>query len=1339
MLAGSVRLLPVFLLLRAAYPASTDTWMRMSAGQVPLVFEANQGQMDSRLRFVARGVGYSLFLTGDEAVFRTRDRLLRLRFEGASAQAQVIGEEVLPGKSNYYLGRSSHRAIAAYRRVRVRQIYPGIDLIFHGRQQQLEFDFLLAPRADAGRIRMRVDGADSLRATPSGDVIATSGRRALHFGKPTVYQEIDGRRQPVRGEMHRAGKHGLRLRLGPYDHSRELIVDPVLAYAVPLGGGSFNYPTSVAADSGGNVYVAGATCSADFPTTANAIQRNGHPDSLSCEDVFVMKVDPAGSSLLYSTYLGGAASDAALRIAVDAAGAAYITGLTQSADFPITANAPIPALDYSCHLLGEICPHAFVAKLSPDGGALVYSTLLGGEALDIGTGIAVDASGSAYIAGITNSSSFPTTPGALQTTWGGGATCLTGFTPCADAFVSKLSPDGGSFVYSTYLGGVLTDYAGGIAVDAQGSAYVVGCTRSPAFPTTPGAYQQARSDPGDAFVAKLSPDGSSLIYATTIGGTGPEFAHAVTVDTTGAAYVAGSTASPDFPVTPGAFQTTFSGPENAYHTCIGRRPPTCGDGFVAKVTPDGSGLVFATYLGGADIEGMFNVTLDGAGNIWVTGNSRSRDFPTTSDAYYKTGGAFVTSLSGDGSKLLFSSTMGPSSDTGVGLTTDSSGNVYAAGLGPTPPLGAVFPTTGSGYLAKFTPGSQRPALQLTPTFLGFGSPAQAVGITSAPQTVTLSNSGNGDAPISIYIDTFGFSDTGVDTGDYAETDNCGAVLPAGKSCTIAITFQPRTTNSPGARLVVASPAPNSPFTVMLQGLGDLPPTAAVTPPSVVFSGRPVGSTSASELVSLIARSNAQFNATGATLTGPNASDFIIQSSNCQGKLVGCNTNVAFKPTALGARTATLNLGDDALGGPHTVALSGTGSNGPAAYIASFNRVISFLPVNVGATGSQLEVLNNTGGAPMHVTRVDTTDDFSASLDSGCASVASQASCLVNLVFKPATAGFHSGTLKITDDSPDSPQTVQLTGVAMNGTDAAIIISTDLAPDFGSVVVGSASNPINVNIRNTGQGAATVAVTVTGDLHVTSDCPPSLPAGSFCAAIVTFVPTKAGPDGGVFTLTTSAPGAQQTIMFAGVGLDAPGSIQLSTTGVDFGAQTIGHASVAQAVNIKNPGKAVLSLNGIATAAPFAQTNDCGSAVPAGAACTLRIIFTPAAGGRASGVVTITEASGVAHTVTLRGYGTSGPSTSAQPQSLNFGTQAVGSSSMQSITLTSTGDAPLVIAGITAQGDFAQTNNCPATLVPGASCVVNVSFTPSLPGGRSGVIVVTYGGGGPLVVGLSGVGR
>lgn len=548
----------------------------MVYGQLPLNFEANLGQVDAQVKFVTRGRGYTLFLTATEALLALPEQkpedgvsawltpkskienpesvVLRMKLIGANPAPQIAGMDQLPGKSNYFIGNDPkkwHTNIPHYARVRCKDVYPGVDLVYYGKERQLEYDFVVAPGADPRLIKLAFEGAQHMHIDEGGDLVLQITGGEIRMRKPVVYQELAGLKQPVPGryvlnvlnlksKTQNQKSHLVGFQIASYDASRPLVIDPVLAYSTYLGGSGGDVSNSIAVDSEGNVYVTGQTDSPDFPL-ANAFQ----PSISGNNNAFVAKLDSTGTMLLYSTYLGGSRSDRGNSIAVDPTGNAYVTGRVSSDDFPTTPDALLTSFRGGMF-------DAFVAKLNAEGNALIYSTYLGGFANDDGFGIAVDQEGNAYVTGGTRSDDFPITENAFQPVIGG----------ALDTFVAKLDSAGTGLIYSTYLGGSFVDRGNSIAVDQLGNAYVTGWTESPDFPTA-NAFQPDKGGGRDAFVMKLNGEGSAVVYSTFLGGDSSDIGIGIAVDSAGNAYVTGETRSSDFP-TVNALQESLGGGRDTF-------------------------------------------------------------------------------------------------------------------------------------------------------------------------------------------------------------------------------------------------------------------------------------------------------------------------------------------------------------------------------------------------------------------------------------------------------------------------------------------------------------------------------------------------------------------------------------------------------------------------------------------------------------------------------------------------------------------------------------------------------------------------------------------------------
>lgn len=655
-------------------------------------FEVNRGQTDPTVKYLARGCGYTLFLTDREAVFalagprdtagrrapraetlparshflkRTRQgggSALRLQLAAANPRPEITAGGVSESVSNYYLGsnpRNWHTGVPHYGSVEYARVYPGVDLVFHGEQQQLEFDFHVAAGADPSQVALQFSGAEKLAVDGAGDLIVSSRAGDLRLHKPVASQESPSGRQTVTARFSLGADDQVRFALGSYDRSRELVIDPAVAYSTFLGGSGEDEALAIAVDAAGDAYVTGTTESPNFP---------GSTGAASGFDIFVSKLNPDGSGLLYTTLIGGSDDDIGNSIAVDNDGNAYVAGDTASSDFPHSSVVLQTALKGALD--------GFVAKLNT-GGAVFYTTYLGGSDGDGISSIAVDSKGNVYVAGETLSTDFP----------GTASSTIQPSNPDAHAgFVAKLNSIATEVTFATYLGGSNVDLATGVAVNSAGNVYVTGITLSENFPVTGGVVQAKCGSDGtcngafdDGFVTAIKPDGSGRIYSTYLGGSGTDDALSITADADGNAYVTGGTDSTDFP-TANAFQEQSGGDRDA---------------FVTKLNASGTQLLFSTYLGGESTDTATHITLDEFEDVFVTGRTFSSSFPTgsasqsTKAAGSDTADAFVSEI-GKGGSLIYSSYLGGSGNEDSfggdgflnavgGVAVDPAGNVYLAG------------------------------------------------------------------------------------------------------------------------------------------------------------------------------------------------------------------------------------------------------------------------------------------------------------------------------------------------------------------------------------------------------------------------------------------------------------------------------------------------------------------------------------------------------------------------------------------------------------------------------------------------------------------------------------
>ena len=1008
-------------------------------------------------------------------------------------------------------------------------------------------------------------------------------------------QSTIARRQFREGRFVLDAQNRIRLAVGPYDRSKPLVIDPELVYSTCLGGVSDsangiavdssgdayvtgttysdNFPTvnpfqatkkssdttafvtkfnatgtalvystylggsggdtgnAIAVDSAGSAYLTGQTCSSDFPT-ALPLQATLKG---SC-DPFVTKLNPAGTSLVYSTYLGGSSGkDTATGIAVDSSGNAYVTGAASSPDFP-TANPLQPSL--------KGYENAFVSKLNPSGSALVYSTYLGGSDGDNGAGIAVDSSGSAYLTGATSSPDFPTVNPiqTYQSKYGE-----------TNAFVAKLNPGGSALVYSTFLGGsggpnpgllALGDEGLGIAVDSSGNAYLTGATWSPDFPTVnPIQTYQSKFDDSNAFVSKLNSAGSALIYSTYLGGSGCTYdlgtfmlcgdrGLGIAIDSSGVAYVAGTTASSDFP-TVNAIQAS----NNDKGVSLPTLPYT---GFVACLNAAGSALAYSTYLGGNYLAQANAIAVDSADNAHVGGGTGT-GFPTVNPIQAGNGGAFVVMMSPPPAVTLLPTsldfgtvlggTTGP--EKSVTLTPLSSASVSLSSIAASGDFALVNTATSCPYSGgtvtggaactidiTFTPtttdtrsgtvtitytGEGSPetialsgvgmvaAANLYPASLAFGN--QDEGNPSSPQVVTLTNPNT--IPLTVSTVTI--------SSGWTESNNCMPAVAASASCAIIVSFQPTVYGPQTGTLTVTDYANNSPQSVTLSGTG-LTPVVSLSALSLTFAAQALSTQSAPQTITVTNTGNGALTPLTISVSG----DF-AETNTCAGSVApnaNCTISVTFTPATAGTRGGALTLTDNASNSPQTVTLSGTGL-GPGVGLSATSLTFPSQTVST-QSGPQTITLTNTGNAALTPLTIARAGSF-AEKNTCPASLSAGANCTISVNFSPLGAGSQSGTITLTDNAANSPQTIPLSGTgmdfALSSTTASQTVSAGQTANYNLAVGSEDGFAQTVNLTCTGAPSESTCTLTPNTVTLNGTA-----SATVAVAISTTAPSLAPPQG-----------------------------------------------------------------------------------------------------------------------------------------------------------------------------------------------------------------------------------
>jgi hypothetical protein len=930
-----IPLVPIaFLILISASPRIASAQLSSVFAEQPMVFEQNEGQVSEVYRFMARRSGMvTLYLSGGMDVFVPKSESsigrFQLRWDRANTEAPILGENALPGHSNYFRGSDEARwlrDIPQFGRLRYSQLYAGIDLLFYGHGGELENDFIIAPRADPSQIAFRIDRPVQLG--PSGDLEVILGNSVVTLQKPISYQIAGIMRENVPIHFVLAEDGQVRFQVGDYDHDRPLVIDPVLGFSTYLAGTGTDQIGAVTTDPDGNVYVTGYTTSSDFP-----LQNPEQPTCGSCTDtaqdpdVYVSKLDPTGHTLLYSTYVGSPLADRAQSIAIDKAGNIIVAGVSDSNSFPHAGsiNSPTCQINHFCF---------FVFSLKPDGSAFNYSGLVGGEEGTFTNGkdglVAVDPSGNAYLTGQTYDQHFQLTSGTLGPTFSG--------FPLEATFVLKLGPTG-TLLYSTVIpgnatqtpgGNVFTNNfpAGGILVDAGGQVTLAGLA-GPGLLTTPGVFQPSFPNDGTdinaqaGYLLQLNVQASALNFATYLKGT--DSATGLAVDASGNFYVTGTTSELNLPVSANAYQKTI----------VPGGSCTCDSGYITKLDSQGKSLLAATYLSGTPLPGnegtsLLGIVLDSKSNVFLGGTTASADFPlknplvSTLQTTTTVGGLVLAELNPDLSALLFGSFLGSQAifggSTFTGLTMDPHDNAIVVGETlaidfPTtpngfqpvlPPAKSPFTTPPHGFISKLDLATPAPSVCLSNVGVDFGTV-----LVNSPSTQTLQITNCGNAPLQV---SSAISSLSV----FSISESCGAVAP-GASCGVQIRFTPVDTSVSLATLKLTDNAAVPSQAVTLSGTGGVP--QVFYPPAFNANDLLVGTNATFVLLlSNTGTANWIINSVGAN------SDFSA-SNTCTTPVPptgSCALKITFAPSQPGVRTGTLTIIDNVAGSPHAIPLSGNG-------------------------------------------------------------------------------------------------------------------------------------------------------------------------------------------------------------------------------------------------------------------------------------------------------------------------------------------------------------------------------------------------------------------------------
>ena len=1072
-----------------ALPANTFLAPPVRSYALPLSFEANQGQVNPQVKYLARGEGYTLFLTSDAMVLGLRSakagngtQWLRMALRGAASEPAIVGDDQLTARSNYFVGNDRSKwqtNIPTYSRVRYQQVYPGVDLVYYGRQGHLENDFEVNPGVNPNIIAWQLEGAEKVRVDESGNLILTVAGNEVRLQQPRAYQR-EGERQHEVSVRYRIHGQTISFALGKYDRRQKLVIDPVLTYSTYLGGSGGETAYGVALDASNNVFVSGVTASTNFPSTSAGFQTTNDGDG----DIFVAEFNAAGTGLVFSTFLGGTGTDTPAEILLGPSGDLFLVGSTTSSNFPTTAGVLQP--NYAGN------QDAFLTEMKGDGSALVYSTYIGGTGADFGNAVALDSTGNAFVAGSTQSTDLPI-KNPLQL----------GNVGQSDVFVTEVSSTG-ALIYSTYLGGALNDYGTGIAVNAAGDVIVSGYTFSKDFPTQ-SALQSVLSGGSDLFVAKFTPGSTTLKFSTYLGGSSIDRALAMVVDSSENIYLAGDTQSLDFPVTPGAYQSTIGGTDNVV---------------LVKLAQGASTLVFSTFFGGSVTDQATALALDSAKNIYITGFTQSGNFPLINAVQNILGisgagncgstnlinvpnllcsDAFVTKFGPSGLPVFSSYLGGLGNDAGQGITVDSTGAIYVVGGTASPNFPATYNTyqwlyqginsTSNAFLAKISPNDAA-SLAMSPQQINFGN--EPVQSTSDPVTVTLTNMGSA----ALNIGSISAS------GDFTQTNSCGGFLPGGAaSCTIQVSFKPTSVGQQTNQITINDNSGTGTQAITVTGNGVLSGGALLfTPNKLTFATQIAGTTSPNQTALLINNGNKAVTITNISINSASFS----QTSNCGINFptvpatlnVGqsCKVSVNFTPDSSGALSSNVVVTSDAVNPTTLLALTGTGSS---VFSLSSNSRSSV--VTIGAATAQFTVSASAPGS---------IRDNSITL---------KCSSGVVCTFNPSQISpGGSSVVTVTGLSTTSANPFNFTVTGTSNQQTSSVALTVFFADYSLT-----ATPSGTTVRSGGSAVYTINITPKSgfNLPVLLSCPdayPGIPIGTKCF----WSPPAVSPTGEVGSTVTS---------------------------------------------------------------------------------------------------------------------------------------------------------------------------------------------------------------------------
>ncbi len=1218
-----------------------------SYGALPLYFVQNEGQVDKEVLYYEHSQGHTTYFTESGVIIRLNksggiSEIVNLKPVGMNSSSAVEAEGLQEAKFNYLVGNDPKgwkRNISSYSDVVYRDAYNGVDIRFYGNQRMLEYDIEVSPGADIADISFQYSGLGGLSLTEGGELLLKLKHGVITQHIPEIYQLVEGKKVDVEGKFVIKDSDGPGFVYGfdiaSYDKGRKLIIDPlVVAYSSYIGGSNAETVRAIDVDSSGNAYLVGETTSIDFPTETGDYQDSPPGNDTN---VFVSKVNAAGSALLYSTYIGGTGPgvSAGKGIAVDASGNAYIVGDTTSTSFPTT-----PGVFQTNKSSGA---DIFVCRLNAAGDDLDSSTFIGGTSGDFGQGIELGLAG-VYVAGRTQSTNFPQA-NAAQASRGGGSW---------DGVALMLSLNGTSLDWSTYLGGTGNDHIFGIGIDSSENVYVGGYSKSDNFPTTTGAYDETGvANNNDLVVVKYTSAGAQS-WGTFIAGNGNDFGFAVAADDTGA-YISGRTASLNYP-TVSAAQGAHAG-------------TTTYDAMVSKINPAGTALIYSTYYGGTADDRFDGLDSDAAGNLFITGNTFSTDFPT-SNAYDSSHNgnqdAVVVALDNTGAVDFATYFGGSAFEEGYGIKTTASA-LYLGGMTTSIsdfPVASFDDTQNGnldGFITKFT--EDNPDITVTDdegTTDDQDIPFGDIPVGSTPTaTVTVTNDGTADLTIGTIA-----SSNPLAAPFTIENNTCNsAVLSSGNDCTLDVKFTPSAEQADNDSFDIPSDDPDEdPVTVTVSGTGTQDPEIDVTPTSKDFGNVLNGGDSAAQTFTIANTGNQALTVSDISL---NDDTHFSLNLNGGGDPCGqvdpeinagqnCTVQATFSPIIVASHSATLSISSDDTSEPTVnVDLTGEGTLAvPDISVDPTSKV--FGTVTTGdSSAPQTFTINNDGLGDLEVDDISlsNTTDFDLDLNGGgspCGGTTPTVSpgndCTVSVTFSPQSAGAKAGTLDIDSNDPDEdPLSIDLDGT---GSDIAPEISVSpTAVAFGDVVINISSGDDEVTISNIGDDDLNVSDISLGDnTHFSLDLDggsnpcgqtnPTITDGNNCSVTVECTPLSTGAKNTTLDIDSDDDDESTVnISLSCTGVVPPTDISVIPDSYDFGSVDEGDSSNPNTVIIFNIGQAELNVTNILnsnntdfTLDVSGGVNPCGSTTPdvaIGGNCTVDVSFNPQSAGGKVSLLTITS--------------------------------------------------------------------------------------------------------------------